>query len=63
MIWRHKEYLNLYNANYDSQSPVSASVLVQKLQTIETSHMNDKHNKLKRKNTSPEEHKVKKHTI
>jgi E3 ubiquitin-protein ligase RAD18 len=58
MIWRHKEYLNLYNANYDSQNPVSANVLIQRLQAIEHSHMNDKYNKSKRKAEDPEKHRV-----
>jgi E3 ubiquitin-protein ligase RAD18 len=48
-IWRHKEYINLYNANFDSQSPVNASTLVQKLATIEQSYLNDKNNQSKRK--------------
>ncbi|CAO3630942.1 unnamed protein product [Mucor fragilis] len=53
-IWRHKEYVNLYNANQDSHSPVSASVLVQRLQAIENSRAIQS----KRKATDPEEHKA-----
>ncbi|CAO0793758.1 unnamed protein product [Mucor circinelloides] len=53
-IWRHKEYLNLYNANQDSHDPVSANVLVQRLQAIENSRAMQS----KRKATDPEEHKV-----
>lgn len=46
--------MNLYNANQDSHSPVSASVLVQRLQAIENSRAIQS----KRKATDPEEHKV-----
>ncbi|GAN05292.1 conserved hypothetical protein [Mucor ambiguus] len=53
-IWRHKEYLNLYNANQDSHNPVSANVLVQRLQVIENSRAIQS----KRKATDPEEHKA-----
>ncbi|KAK4521719.1 uncharacterized protein ATC70_004253 [Mucor velutinosus] len=53
-IWRHKEYLNLYNANQDSHRPVSANVLVQRLQAIENSRAIQS----KRKATDPEEHKA-----
>ncbi|OAD01462.1 hypothetical protein MUCCIDRAFT_165339 [Mucor lusitanicus CBS 277.49] len=53
-IWRHKEYLNLYNANQDSHNPVSANVLVQRLQAIENSRAIQS----KRKATDPEEHKA-----
>lgn len=55
-VWRHKEYVTLYNANYDSDSPVSASVLLQRLASIEHSQMNSK---LKRKPTDSGEHKEK----
>lgn len=55
-IWRHKEYITLYNANYDSDRPVSANVLVQRLAAIEKSQVNDK---LKRKVTDSDEHKEK----
>lgn len=55
-IWRHKEYVTLYNANYDSDSPVSAHVLIQRLASIEQSQMNGK---LKRKPTDSGEHKGK----
>ncbi|KAL9550312.1 hypothetical protein MBANPS3_004785 [Mucor bainieri] len=53
-IWRHKEYLNLYNANQDSHNPVSANVLVQRLHAIESSRAIQS----KRKAADPEEHKV-----
>ncbi|KAG2234710.1 hypothetical protein BDF21DRAFT_433273 [Thamnidium elegans] len=55
-VWRHKEYVTLYNANYDSDSPVSANVLIQRLANIEHSQMNSK---LKRKPTDSKEHKEK----
>ncbi|KAI9244332.1 hypothetical protein EDC94DRAFT_629736 [Helicostylum pulchrum] len=55
-VWRHKEYVTLYNANYDSDSPVSANVLIQRLANIEQSQLNSK---FKRKPTDSGEHKQK----
>lgn len=55
-VWRHKEYITLYNANYDSERPVCASVLVQRLAAIEKSQAYDR---LKRKITDPNEHREK----
>ncbi|KAI8637798.1 hypothetical protein BD408DRAFT_423980 [Parasitella parasitica] len=57
-IWRHKEYVNLYNANSDSRHPVSAKVLVQRLQATENAQNVEKHNQSKRKATDSEEHKA-----
>lgn len=57
-IWRHKEYINLYNANYDSDNPVGANVLIQRLNMIENLKETDKYNQLKRKATDLDEHKL-----
>ncbi|CEP15180.1 hypothetical protein [Parasitella parasitica] len=57
-IWRHKEYVNLYNANSDSKDPVSAKELVRRLRAAEQSMIAEKHNQSKRKATDPEEHKA-----
>ncbi|KAI7898100.1 uncharacterized protein BX663DRAFT_490365 [Cokeromyces recurvatus] len=55
-IWRHKEYLNLYNANVDSDNRVSAKVLIERLQAMEKLRLSN--NQLKRKLTDPDEHKT-----
>ncbi|KAI7893232.1 uncharacterized protein EV154DRAFT_502152 [Mucor mucedo] len=55
-VWRHKEYITLYNANYDSDRPVSAPMLVQRLIAIENAQACDKN---KRKATDPNEHREK----
>lgn len=47
----------MYNANYDSDNPVSANVLVQRLNSIEQLKISDKYNQLKRKATDIDEHK------
>ncbi|KAI8975623.1 hypothetical protein BDF20DRAFT_914515 [Mycotypha africana] len=58
-IWRHKEYISLYNANVDSSTPVSAQVLIQRLIEMERSIEKDKNNQMKRKAANPEDHKAK----
>ncbi|KAI9468473.1 MAG: hypothetical protein EXX96DRAFT_106785 [Benjaminiella poitrasii] len=56
-IWRHKEYVNLYNANVDSENRVSAKVLIDRLQAIE--RLRSSNSQLKRKLTDPDEHRSK----
>ncbi|CEG83307.1 hypothetical protein RMATCC62417_17252 [Rhizopus microsporus] len=57
-IWRHKEYLNLYNANLDSQNPVGADVLIRRLAEMERAYDANRNNQVKRKNTDTEMHNI-----
>ncbi|KAI8375095.1 hypothetical protein EDC96DRAFT_497885 [Choanephora cucurbitarum] len=57
MIWRYTEYVTMWNANNDSESPVSAHVLVQRLQKMENSMLAEKNNQLKRKTEDPDSHR------
>ncbi|KAI8095054.1 uncharacterized protein B0P05DRAFT_524518 [Gilbertella persicaria] len=57
MMWRHTEYVTMWNANNDSENPVSAHVLIQRLQKMESSMLAEKNNQLKRKNEDLNSHK------
>jgi hypothetical protein len=57
-VWRHKEYINLYNANLESHNPVSAEVLIKRLAEIERTHEANKNNQIKRKNIDSDTHNI-----
>ncbi|OBZ85977.1 Postreplication repair E3 ubiquitin-protein ligase rad18 [Choanephora cucurbitarum] len=57
MIWRYTEYVTMWNANNDSESPVSAHVLIQRLQKMENSMLAEKNNQLKRKTEDTDTHR------
>ncbi|CAO3680397.1 unnamed protein product [Rhizopus stolonifer] len=56
-IWRHKEYINLFNANVDSHRPVGVDTLIRRLADMEKTHEMNKNNQAKRKDVDSDIHK------
>ncbi|KAI8976757.1 hypothetical protein BDB01DRAFT_852970 [Pilobolus umbonatus] len=57
-IWRHKEYLTLYNSNNDSTSPVSTRQLINTLADNERVYLRNKSTQSKKKITDAYEHNI-----
>ncbi|KAG0180560.1 E3 ubiquitin-protein ligase rad18 [Apophysomyces sp. BC1021] len=60
MIWRHKEYVTLYNANADSPNPAPASILLRQLHDLELAYSQSRNSSTKKSTPDLEQHEVSK---
>ncbi|KAI8889000.1 hypothetical protein K501DRAFT_282449 [Backusella circina FSU 941] len=58
-IWRHKEYINIYEANADSSHPAAFSTLRKRLEDNEQYYLSSKNNQAKRKDNDLTEYNQK----
>jgi hypothetical protein len=57
-IWRHKEYINLYEANVDSLNPVGVKILCKRLEESEQCYLSSKQSQAKRKETDTTDYNI-----
>ena len=57
-IWRHKEYINLYEANADSLNPVGFQTLRKRLDESEQCYISSKQTQAKRKETDMTDYNI-----